>query len=64
MDNLDLELNRIWAMDAAFDEAAQALRHAIRTGDFTGHDQAMTRFRQLNSTREAALPNKRAASNR
>jgi hypothetical protein len=49
---LALELNRVFAMSATWDEAAEALRQAIHTGDFTRHDQAMTRFRQLNSTRE------------
>jgi hypothetical protein len=63
MNTIDLELNRIWAMDAAFDEAAEALRQAIHTGDFTRHDQAMTRFRQLNSTREARAAEKAAGGN-
>jgi hypothetical protein len=53
MNTIGLELNRLWAMDAAFDEAAEALRQAIHTGDFSRHDQAMTRFRELNSSREA-----------
>jgi hypothetical protein len=51
-------------MSATWDEAAEALRQAIHTGDFTRHDQAMTRFRELNSTREAGGANNAPASNR
>jgi hypothetical protein len=57
------ELNRVFAMSAAFDEAAEALRQAIHTGDFTRHDQAMTRFRELNSTRGPASVQQTAGGN-
>lgn len=55
-----IELNRIWAMEAEFDLAADALARR----DFRAFDEAMARFRDLeiSTERGAALPNKRVAS--
>jgi hypothetical protein len=60
---LALELNRAFAMSTTWDEAAEALRQAIHTGDFTRHDQAMTRFRELNFTRGPAPVQQTAGGN-
>ena len=52
-DAIDLELNRLWALDAEWDAAADALaRH-----DFRAFDEAMARFRELESSRDGECAN-------
>lgn len=52
-DSIALELNRLWAMNAAWDEAADALGRL----DFTGCDAALARFNQLSTARERGRGN-------
>lgn len=50
-----IELNRVFAMDAAWDEAAEALRRL----DFQAFDRAMVRFnREAGTAQQAPVTNR------